>query len=515
MVNVLIWMSGALFFGQLCRLLSLPVVVGFIAAGYCFGITSFSDTDGILAIPSEIGVELLLFSLGLKIKPSSFLNADLVIVFFTHAVVVAFIFWFLLDFNAETKMKIFLCIALTLSSTIIASKSLESRRELTSFHGRLSIIFLVFQDILALALLLYSTSGNITYNAFLLVFLIPLLPIIKKLLSILKTSDELELIAAILIALFAGAYIFKSVGLTGELGALILGILLSNHEAADRLSKKIWSLRELLLLAFFVSLGMNLHIDNQTILLSLVLVGMLFLKSAILFLLLNSFKLRAYTSFLIVISLATYSEFLLILSTYWKKENLITNDLFAITVCTVCLSFILGSIINTYAHEIYVLFEKILTKFERSKHHPDEQPHTCGEANVMIVGMGRIGTAIFKSIHDNNIKVAGFDADTDCVKMHLSAGRRVTFADVEDPGFWSKLRFGKLDNIVLATPTFHTQNWSVKQARKHGFNGKIIVPIRAVGDESILKRSGADHTYYPYEATAIGVKEILIRREGS
>ena len=74
------------------------------------------------------------------------------------------------------------------------------------------------------------------------------------------------------------------------------------------------------------------------------------------------------------------------------------------------------------------------------------------------------------------------------------------------------MRFGKLDNIVLATPTFHTQNWSVKQARKYGFNGKIIVPIRAVGDEIPLKTSGADYTYYPYEATAIGVKEILIDR---
>ena len=105
----------------------------------------------------------------------------------------------------------------------------------------------------------------------------------------LQNSDELELIAAILIALFAGAYIFKSVGLTGELGALILGILLSNHEAADRLSKKIWSLRELLLLAFFVSLGMNLRIDSQTVLFSLVLVGMLVLKSAILFFLLNGY----------------------------------------------------------------------------------------------------------------------------------------------------------------------------------------------------------------------------------
>ena len=507
---ILLWITGALIFGLLCKYLSLPVVIGFIAAGYCFGVTSFADEEGLLTIPSEIGVELLLFSLGLKIKPSSFLNLDLILVFFIHSIAVALTYYFLIDLEAEKSMKILLCIALTLSSTIIATKSLEARHELTSFHGRLAIIFLVFQDILALFLLLYSTSGNISLDAFYLIFLVFLVPLIKKILSNLQKHDELELIGAVVIALFLGAFLFKIAGLTGELGALIMGILLSKHEAAERLSKKIWSLREILLLAFFISLGMKLELDFQTILSSFVILAAITVKSVILFLLLNSFKLRAYTAFLVIISLASYSEFLLILSSYWGQENLISNKLFNLTVCVVCLSFIIGSILNTNAHEIYVLLEKFLTKFERAQHHPDEQPHTCGEANVMIVGMGRIGTAIFRKIQENNIKVVGFDADTDCVKQHLSLGRRVTYADVEDPGFWSKLRFGKLDHIILATPTFHSQNWSLLQARKYGFTGKIIVPIRTLGDEIQLKNSGADYTYYPYEASADGLSEILL-----
>ena len=506
---ILLWITGALIFGLICKYLSMPVVVGFIAVGYCFGTTSFADNEEILAIPSEIGVELLLFSLGLKIKPSSFLNPDLILVFFIHSIAVAVTYYFLIDLNAEPSMKILLCIALTLSSTIIASKSLESRHELSSFHGRLAIIFLVFQDILALFLLLYSTTGNISFDAFYLIFLIILVPLIKKILSYLQNSDELELIGAIVIALFFGAFLFKIAGLTGELGALVMGIALSKHEAAERLSKKIWSLREILLLAFFISLGMKLELNFQTILSSIIILAAITIKSVLLFLLLNAFKLRAYTAFLVIISLASYSEFLLILSSYWEQEKLISNDLFNLTVCVVCLSFIIGSILNNNAHEIYVLLERFLIKFERAQHHPDEQPHTCGEANVMIIGMGRIGTAIFKKIHDNNIKVVGFDSDTDCVKQHLSLGRRVTYADVEDPGFWSKLRFGKLDCIILASPTFHSQNWSLLQARKYGFTGKIIVPIRTLGDEIQLKNSGADYTYYPYEATADRLSEIL------
>ena len=71
---ILIWLSGALFFGFIFKVLSLPILIGFITSGYFFSYISFSDNDEILSIPSKIGVELLLFSIGLKVKPSSFLS---------------------------------------------------------------------------------------------------------------------------------------------------------------------------------------------------------------------------------------------------------------------------------------------------------------------------------------------------------------------------------------------------------------------------------------------------------
>ena len=149
--------------------------------------------------------------------------------------------------------------------------------------------------------------------------------------------------------------------------------------------------------------------------------------------------------------------------------------------------------------------------FERKTHHPDEEPHTCGEAQVMIFGMGRIGRAIFQNLQEKNIKVVGFDADTDLVKKYLKNGKRVAFADAEDPGFWSKLRFGKLKTIILSLPEFHSQNWSTKQARKYGFKGKIIVPTTTKGDPNILRNSGADEIYDAYDAAGIGVSEKLIK----
>ena len=71
---ILFWMTGALISGFLCRLLSLPISIGFIATGYFFVKVDLHDKSDILEIPSELGIALLLFSLGLKLKPSYFLS---------------------------------------------------------------------------------------------------------------------------------------------------------------------------------------------------------------------------------------------------------------------------------------------------------------------------------------------------------------------------------------------------------------------------------------------------------
>ena len=494
METVLIWFSGALVFGYLFKVLSLPILIGFITSGFFFSYINLSDTNNMLSVPSKIGVELLLFSIGLKVNPKSFLSLSFLNVFFLHSILVTAIFFLLININVVIETKILLCIILTFSSTVIASKSLEDRKEINSFHGRNSILVLIFQDILALFLLLYTYENNVSYYSLFLLLIPFCIPLLKIFLVKLKSNEELELLATVIIGLFIGGFLFDKLGLSGELGSLIMGMLLSNYKSASKLGDKIWSLREILLVAFFLSLGMKLDLNNEIILNSILLILLLVVKFLSLFFLLIFFKLRAYSSFLISISLLTYSEFALIVASSWYDNNLIDKTILGILVCSVCMSFVIGSILNKYVHEIFVKFEKFLIRFERKKHHPDEQPHTFGEAEIMIVGMGRIGTSIF---------------DTELALARLSEGNRVAFADAEDPGFWSKLRFGKLKVIVLALPEFHAQNWSTLQARRFGFSGKIIIPARSKDDIKTLKESGADEIYDAYEAAGIGVSNII------
>ena len=507
---LLLWLAVAFLTGYICKSISVPVIVGYIFAGFFLKSVSLNTGSEILSIPAEIGVELLLFSIGLKIRPRFLLNKSLFVVFLIHSIVILGIYLLLMDLNLPLEAKVSVCLALTLSSTIIASKALEGRNEATTFHGRLSLVFLIFQDLLALGMLIYSSNSTFSLSLFALLILVPAVPLTRWFINKIQDNNELELLAVILMIMLLGAALFKYAGLTGEIGALIIGVLFSSYARAEELSAKIWSLREILLLTFFLALGMNLEINLPILLSALSILAFLTVKAVILFGLLLAFRLRAYTAFLIAVSLSTYSEFAVIIITDLYDFGIVGQTEFSSIILGVCLSFVLGAILNKNAHELYEYFEKYLLIFESEKHHPDEQPHTCGGADVMVLGMGRIGFPIFESLRENNIKVVGFDADTERVKSHLRSGIRVTFADAEDPGFWSALRFGRLKTIILALPEFTAQTFCVQQARKYGFKGKIIVPTRSQGDPELLKSLGADEIYDAYQAAGIGVTKILL-----
>ena len=208
------------------------------------------------------------------------------------------------------------------------------------------------------------------------------IPLIKFILNRIEDDEELLLLATLIIALFLGAYVFKYFGLTGEIGALVLGILLSGYRSAEKLSEKIWSLREILLLAFFVSIGMQITLSNDSFQLFLILMSLLIIKSIILFSLLIFFKLRAYTAFLMMISLTTFSEFSLIVLSILSSQIIIDENIISGIILSVSVSFIIAAILNKHAHRIYELIEDYLVRVERETHHPDEEPHTLSLIHI-------------------------------------------------------------------------------------------------------------------------------------
>ena len=405
-------LSFAFVFGLLVRQVGLPPLVGFLAAGFAINIAAGplglpQETGPILHHVAHLGVLLLLFTVGLKLKLGQIAQPQVIGGALLHFTITVALFTpaakLLMGVGWETAL--LLGIALAFSSTVLAAKLLEGKRELGAFHGRTAIGILIVQDIIALVVLAIW-SGQTPNIWALLVLGLPLLrPVLHKILD-LAGHDEILVLMGMLVALVIGGYGFEAMGLSSEIGALAMGVLLSGHARAGELSRALWSLKEVFLVAFFLEIGLTGLPDGSAMLFALVVGLVLPLKGLLFYALLVGFKLRARSAFLSSLSLTAYSEFGLIVAAGVLPEYLVPLAL-AVTV-----SFVISAPLNRVAHPLYERLEGRLQQFERATMHPDEQPKDLGDATVLIFGMGRTGSAAYDRLQEDGVPPVGLDADT-------------------------------------------------------------------------------------------------------
>jgi glutathione-regulated potassium-efflux system ancillary protein KefC len=172
------------------------------------------------------------------------------------------------------------------------------------------------------------------------------------------------------------------------------------------------------------------------------------LKAALFFFVLVAFRLRARTAFLTALALASYSEFALIAVKFMVGNGQLNADWLVLLAMTVALSFAVAAPLNRFAHGLYERLETWLARFERPERHPDEQPVSLGRTQILILGMGHAGTAAYDFLKKRQQvpeahkvrMVSGIDSDLVKVERHIHEGRRVVYADAEDPGFWHRLK---------------------------------------------------------------------------
>lgn len=443
-------LSFAFVFGVLVRQIGLPPLVGFLAAG--FALNAFGPSVGlpeeagpVLQHVAHLGVLLLLFTVGLKLKLRNLVEPVVVGGALLHFVVSVAVFasglHFFMQLDGETT--VLLAITLAFSSTVLAAKVLETKRELRAFHGRMAIGILIIQDLIALAVLSVAGGHSPSYWALLVIALPLLRPFLYWLLDV-AGHEELLVLMGVVLAVALGGWGFEVVGLSPEVGALAMGVLLSGHHWAQELSNSLWGLKEMLLVGFFLQIGMAGLPDTEALIFALIFAVILPLKGFLFFFLLVLFRLRARNAFLGALSLTCYSEFGLIVAAGVLEEWLVPLAI------TVALSFVIAAPLNRVAHPLYDRLERFLMRFEKQSSHPDEQPASLGNAELLVMGMGRTGTAAFQFMSDLHMDVAGLDADPAKVAKYKQAGRNVVYADAEDISFWHGVDLCNVKAVILA-----------------------------------------------------------------
>ena len=501
-----LWIGAAFTLGLLGRQVGLPPLAGYLAAGFVLHAFRF-ESGPVLDAVAHVGVLLLLFSLGLKLDLRGLLRQSILGTAIIHLSVTGGLVGLFLSASTDLNWvgALFLAVTLGFSSTVLAAKVLEDRREVRSFHGRIAIGVLIIQDLVAVALLSFSGGHTPSPLALLLLGLPFLRPLLHRVLEA-SGHDELLVLFGLLLALVGGAA-FEQVGMSAELGALVLGILLSGHAKAVELFKSLWGLKEAFLVGFFLQISLTGWPDETGLLYLGLLMLLLPLKSLLFFFLLLAFRLRSRTAFLVSLSLSSYSEFALICVPVGIEAGWITMEWAVILALAITLSFMVTAPMNRLAHRVYARFESRLLPFETTERHPDEQPLLLGRSRFLVLGMGRSGTAAYDFLTGRGMRVAGLDSDPTKVARHKKAGRRVMFADGEDPGLWHHLELDEVRAVLITMPDAQSTGLSAKELRKHGFKGLIGATSRHHDEDRSLLEAGVDKTFLTYEESGVGLAE--------
>jgi predicted Kef-type K+ transport protein len=510
----LILISAAFLAGFIALKCNLPPLVGFLLAGFGLHAMGYQSDDTIVTL-ADLGVTLLLFTIGLKLDIKTLLSKEIWAGATIHNLLSTAIFslaLFCFKFLGVSSLAamsidqiVLLGFALSFSSTVFAVKSLQEKGEMNATYGTIAIGILVMQDIFAVVFLTAST-GKIPEWYAIGLFALPLLrPLFFKMLDWVGHGEMLVLLG-VFFALVAGAGLFELVGMKPDLGALILGMLLAAHKKASELSKSLFNLKELFLVCFFLNIGLSASPTLSGFALAILFLLLLPLKSILYFLVLNTFKFRVRTSLLASLSLFNFSEFGLIVGGLAFKMGWMSGDILVALAIAVSISFVLAAPINRHGHALYQRSGRWLREHAAEKLNTRDQLINPGHAQVLILGMGRIGTGAYDELRNRYGKISlGIEVREDGAHQHKAHGRNVISGDATDPDFWERiLDTANVKLVLLAMPHHQGNQIALEQLKRRNFKGQIAAIAEYPDQLESLIDGGVDAAFNIYSEAGSG-----------
>ncbi|UCH40841.1 MAG: cation:proton antiporter, partial [Gammaproteobacteria bacterium] len=437
----------------------LPPMVGYLLCGFVLNFTGVYDHERLTWI-GDLGVTLLLFTIGLKLDLRSLLRPVIWAGTTLHTAIVVAVLGTLLYWMSLAGIQAFASIdigtalligfALSFSSTVFAVKTLEDKGEYQSRYGQVAIGVLIMQDIFAVVFLAASTGKLPSVWALGLLLLIPMRYVLMHLLHRAGHSGELQILYGIALA-FGGYALFEAVDVKGDLGALIIGAMLASHPLAGDVSKRLLGLKDLLLVGFFLSIGMSGDLTVSAVLIALLLAVLAIFKVVLFFALFTRFRMRARTATLSSLTLANYSEFGLIVGAIAASNAWLSEDWLVTIALALTMTIIVAAPINMRAGSLYNRLRPTASRYETKSLLREDEPVDLGDAKIAIIGMGRLGTGVYDHLAPEYGDVlVGIDIDPDLIHAHNTAGRNVVLADVTDDEVWDNTHTTNVEVGILA-----------------------------------------------------------------
>jgi Kef-type K+ transport system membrane component KefB len=518
-VAVLLIITAAI--GAAARMLHQPLIIAFIVVGVLVGpnFLAIVQVEGAVELLAQLGIALLLFIVGLKLDlrvirtlgPVA-LATGLGQVFFTS--VVGYFIALALGFDAVAAL--YIGIALTFSSTIIIVKLLTDKGELDQLHGRIAIGFLIVQDIVVVIVMILlsafgAAEGGQDLPAELLavavrgaIFIAAIAAAVRWLLPPLlerlaRTPELLVLFGIAWAASLAAAG--DLLGFSEEVGAFLAGVALASTPFREALTTRLSTLRDFLLLFFFVELGALMEFGNAAdqlpaaiVLSAFVLIG----NPIIVMVIMGVMRYRSRVSFQAGLTVAQISEFSLIFAALGVTLGHITNDTLGMITTVGVITIGASTYMILGSARLYGWLAPYLGIFERKAAQDfalgDDRP--CPK--VIVFGLGRYGGHIVEELHTAGVTVLGIDFDPTVLTRMQALGVPTLYGDAEDPDLPASLPLDCAEWIVNSTPSLEANQALLAALRHHGVECKVAVTAHTHEVAEALRGSGADLLLRPF-----------------
>ena len=509
---------GAFVLGFAAQRVKLPPLVGYLIAGFVLHGLDYEATPAIDAI-SDLGVLLLLFAIGLKLKlstlarPVVWAGATLHMAVTTAVVGGLFLALGAAGVSPASDLGVaeaaIVGFAFSFSSTVFAVKALDERNEATSLHGRIAIGILVVQDIYAVVFLTLAVDEAPSWWAIPVVAAVILAKPIFGWLLEQSSRGELQVLLGLTLAIAVGAEAFEQVGIKPDLGALIVGVRLATHPRAGELADTLLGLKDVLLIGFFLSIGLGGAPDPTTVALAFVAISLLPIKAAGFLWLVSRFRFRVRTSWHSSSTLATFSEFGLIVAVVGVEREMFDEQWTSAVAIAVAVSFALAAPLNTGRFELYRRLSGRLAPLAREPIQVDDALIEPTDARVLVFGMGRVGTGAYDGlVAERGPVVLGVDRRDTTVGDNCALGRNVIRGDALDAEFWARLHLHEEIEIVILAMSDHEANLeAVGQVRSFQPGAAILATALFPDEAKALAETGADETRNLYDEAGQGLAE--------
>jgi len=525
-------LAAALVGGFVAQRARQPLIVGYILAGILIGPftggLTVGHVEGIEQL-AEVGVALLLFSLGLEVSFRELAPVRAVAL-------------------AGGSMQIVLTIALgmalaralgwpwqpalwfgalvSLSSTMVALKTLQAQGRIGTLSSRVMLGMLVVQDLAVVPLMivlpeLSKPSADVmrvalaTGRALLLLAVTILVAtrVVPKLMALVArwNSRELFLLATTTVALGVG-YAAWSFGLSMALGAFIAGLVVNESEYAHQALSDIIPLRDIFGLLFFVSVGMLLdpavvwtHLGTIGLVVASVAVG----KAVIFAVIVHLFGYRRVVPLAVGLTLFQVGEFAFVLVRVGLASGAITSDLYALVLNTAVVTMALTPVVSGATSRIY----ERLRRETRELLQTINIPETGLTGHIVIAGAGRVGRTIADALDSQNLPSVLIELDARRFEHAREAGLPAIYGDSSHTVVLEAAHLSKASTLLVTVPTYTDVRAIVKAARH--IRPDITIVARADGPSAVreLYALGVDDVTSPeFEAAIEMTREALVHR---